>query len=144
MGLFGKKKAEAKPDTTPAQEVTIEPVELGEFLEEISCTVAVSKDEKRHTLETQGKAKFYENGMTVCAQGVKGFIKDAVFLPAFMSSDPTEQMRYAYTDITRFSYPRKITARIDYRDGRFAFFVLRKGDIERFTNALAAHGISVE
>ena len=144
MGLFGKKKNEPLQNAEPAQNTVTGPVELGGFLEEISCTVAVSKDEKRHTLETQGKAKFYENGMTVCAQGVKGLIKDAVLLPAFLSSDPTEQMRYAYTDITRFSYPRKITARIDYRDGRFAFFVLRKGDIDRFTNALAAHGISVE
>ena len=137
MGLFGKKKDEPlKPDPT----LVTEPE--GAYDEVGDCLVCISLDAKRHSFEAEGYVRFYENDMCVYAPPIRGAARDAMFRPG--KDRPILQMRYPYTEISRVSFPRKNSARVDFKDERYTYFFLRGNGRDVFTDLLTAHGIAYE
>ena len=111
---------------------------------EVVCVGAVSKENGKHTLETTGVVRFYENEMVIGAVGTaKTMLVGSVY------AAPTERMRFAYSEIARVYYAKENerTVRIDLKDGRYAYCVfaaLANANRDQLAEQLLAHGITIE
>lgn len=136
MGFFGRKKADVPQEPqTPLTEPE------GAFVE-VACLVCVSIDARRHSFESDGYVRFYQNEMAIYAPPVRGAARDAMFRPA--GDTPILQMCFPYAEISRIFFPRKITARIELQNGRYAFLVFSGNSREVFTDQLSERGIAYE
>lgn len=108
---------------------------------EVSCVVAVSKEDGRHTLEETGVVRFYENEI---ALGTVGTAKALLIGSAY--SSPTERMRFGYSEVARAYFAKKNerTVRLDLADGRYAYFVVAGANRDQLVTLLQEHGITVE
>ena len=111
---------------------------------EVGCVVATSKENGKHTVETNGVVRFYENEMAIGAVGTA----QAMLIGAAYTA-PTEKMRFAYSEIARVYYSKKNerTVQIDLADGRYVcctFAALANVNRDQFTDQLYAHGFTVE
>lgn len=143
-GIKLKKEAEAAEEAAAhpgeTQERTSENGDEGPFTD-VVCTVSVSEDGTKHSLETPGIARFYENEL---ALGTNNMGMSIAFGSAFASTK--ERMRFAYTDIARACFAKKNerTVRIDLSDGRYAFLVLTNAARDQLAELLSAHGVTIE
>lgn len=140
MGLFGRKKNdEAAKTAAPVFEPINGPFKV------INCGVSVSLDGQNRPLESDGAIRFYDEVVSVYSLSAAGQAKN-LFRPVFVpSAPPVETLRYAYSEVSRAYFTRKVSARVDFKDGKYAFFVIMKGDDrERFTALFAEHGVTVE
>lgn len=143
-GIKLKKEAEAAeesaayPGETP--ERSAKNGDEGPFTD-VVCTVSVSEDGTKHSLEMAGVARFYENELVL---GTNNMGMTIAFGSAFASTK--ERMRFAYTDIVRAYFARKNerTVRIDLSDGRYAFLVLTNAARDQLAELLSAHGVTIE
>lgn len=144
MSLFKKKTADAPQAEAKEQEM----IELfGQHEELKGFSTAVSTDGVRHTLESEGAVRFYENGMIVFNEDKKEMLKKALYKPSFLPTKLSEQMRFLYSDVQRAYHIKKGTIRIELIGGSYAyfiFFVLNKAAKEAFCGRLAMHSITVE
>ncbi len=108
---------------------------------DVLCSVSVSLDGQKHTIEMAGVARFYENEL---ALGMNNMAQSFLLGSAFAATD--EKLRFAYTDISRVYYARKNgrTVRINLNDGRYAFLITTKSAGEQVAELFAAHGITIE
>ena len=140
MGIFSKKKE------APVSTVT-EVDERGPF-REVRCSVTVSSDGRTHPVESDGFIRFYPDEVSVYGPAenpasAKNLAKGMLFGALASSPRIVELLRLPYAEIARLSFPRKITARMDLRDGRYAYFVLLGSKREEFVGNFAAHGVTV-
>ena len=140
MGLFDKKAA-----SQPA--AVNEPAPPSVPFEEIGCIVCVSLDGKKHSLESEGFVRFYENEMSVSAPGDlvtggKSFFK--VFVFGLPDRSMVEHLRFPYTEISRAYFPAKRYIRLELKDGRYAFLLLNGKKRDEMISKFASHGITVE
>ena len=107
---------------------------------DVVCSVAVSEDGQKHSLETPGVARFYRNEL---ALGTNSIGMAVAFGSAFASTK--ERMRFAYTDIARAYYAKKNerTVRLDLADGRYAYLILNNMTRDRLAELLLAHGVEI-
>ncbi len=142
MGVkYGKAATEAAEE---AEEGTVMPHDEDGVYNEVICVVAVSKENGKHTLETTGVVRFYENEIVIGAVGTA-----QTMMVGSVYAAPTERMRFAYSEIARVYYAKKNerTIRIDLADGRYAYCVfaaLANANRDQFTEQLYAHGFTVE
>lgn len=131
-------EAAAYPGETP--ERSVENGEEGPFTD-VVCTVSVSEDGTKHSLEMAGIARFYENELVL---GTNNVGMSIAFGSAFASTK--ERMRFAYTDIARAYFAKKNerTVRIDLSDGRYAFLVLTNAARDQLAELLLTHGVTIE
>lgn len=131
-------EAAAYPGETPQR--TAENGDEGPFTDVI-CSVAVSEDGTKHSLETAGVARFYENELVL---GTNSIGMAVAFGSAFASTK--ERMRFAYTDIVRAYFARKNerTVRFDLADGRYAYLILTNAARDQLAELLSAHGVTIE
>ncbi len=131
-------EAAAYPGETPQR--TAENGDEGPFTDVI-CSVAVSEDGTKHSLETAGIARFYENELVL---GTNSIGMAVAFGSAFASTK--ERMRFAYTDIVRAYFARKNerTVRFDLADGRYAYLILTNAARDQLAELLSAHGVTIE
>ena len=128
----------AYPGETPQR--TADNGDEGPFTD-VVCSVAVSEDGTKHSLETAGIARFYENELVLGTNSVGMTI---AFGSAFASTK--ERMRFAYTDIARAYFARKNerTVRFDLADGRYAYLILTNPARDQLAELLSAHGVTIE
>ena len=112
--------------------------------QEVVSIVALSKENGKHTMETSGVVRFYENEMVIGTVGTA----QAMLIGAAYSS-PTERMRFAYSEIARVFYAKKNerTIQINLVDGRYVYFMfgtIANANREQFTEQLLAHGFTIE
>ncbi len=139
MGLFGKKKNNDAPNNAAAPEVA----PLTGSYEEISCQVSVSHDGKKHTIESDGSIRFYDELVSIYACPPKNLAKE-MLIGSFGIKNPVEALRYPYSAISRVFFARKITAKVEFTDGKYAYLIMMNGAVrDRFTALFAAHGITV-
>lgn len=148
MGVIYGKRATEEPETAPeygtvpgeTAQRSAEDGGDGTFTD-VVCAVSVSKDDGKHTIETAGVARFYENELALGTNSVGA----SILLGAAFAST-SERMRFAYTDIARVYFAKKNerTVRIDLNDGRYAYLVLNNSTRDQLTDLLAAHGITIE
>ena len=142
MGVkYGKAATEAAEE---AEEGTVLPHDEDGVYNEVTCVVAVSKENGKHTLETTGVVRFYENEIVIGAVGTA-----QTMMVGSVYAAPTERMRFAYSEIARVYYAKKNerTIRIDLADGRYAYCVfaaLANANRDQLTEQLYAHGFTVE
>ena len=141
MGLFSRNKKEApqSAETTPA----FEPLD-GPYAE-ICCAVSVSLDGKTHNIESDGSIRFYDGVVSVYAISARNQAKNLLRPVIVPNIAPVETLRYPYSEISRVFFARKITAKVEFSDGKYAFFVIMNGgDRDRFTALFTGHGVAVE
>ena len=128
----------AYPGETP--ERSQENGDEGPFTDVI-CSVAVSEDGTKHSLEMTGVARFYENELVLGTNSVGMTI---AFGSAFASTK--ERMRFAYTDIARAYFAKKNerTVRFDLADGRYAYLILTNAARDQLAELLLMHGVTIE
>lgn len=142
MGVkYGKAATEAAEE---AEEGTVLPHDEDGVYNEVTCVVAVSKENGKHTLETTGVVRFYENEIVIGAVGTA-----QTMMVGSVYAAPTERMRFAYSEIARVYYAKKNerTIRIDLADGRYAYCVfaaLANANRDQLTEQLYAHGFTIE
>ena len=131
-------EAAAYPGETP--ERSQENGDEGPFTDVI-CSVAVSEDGTKHSLEMTGVARFYENELVLGTNSVGMTI---AFGSAFASTK--ERMRFAYTDIARAYFAKKNerTVRFDLADGRYAYLILTNAARDQLAELLLMHGVTIE
>ena len=130
--------AAAYPDETAQR--SAENGDEGPFTD-VVCSVAVSEDGTKHSLETPGIARFYENELVL---GTNSMGMTLAFGSAFASTK--ERMRFAYTDIARAYFAKKNerTVRFDLADGRYAYLILTNAARDQLAELLSAHGVTIE
>lgn|GEM_PF-3714397 len=138
MSLFSRKKAVFNQGAN--NDV---PIPTGQY-DEMDCVVSVSQDGQRHSLEAEGIVRFYDDQIIVFAKGMGAAFKEAMIGGLISPVKHKEQIRFAYTDISRAFFPKKRTARIELNDGRYVFFVLNFMNLDRFTALLSNHRIAYE
>lgn len=142
MGVKYRKAATEAAEE--AEEGTVLPHDEEGVYNEVTCVVAVSKENGKHTMETTGVVRFYENEIVIGAVGTaKTMLVGSVY------AAPTERMRFAYSEIARVYYAKKNerTIRIDLMDGRYAYCVfaaLANANRDQLTEQLSAHGFTIE
>ncbi len=145
--IYGKKlkqqeeaaeAAAAYPGETPQR--SAESGDEGPFTD-VVCSVAVSEDGTKHSLETAGIARFYENELVL---GTNNMGMSIAFGSAFASTK--ERMRFAYTDIARAYFAKKNerTVRFDLADGRYAYLILTNAARDQLAELLLTHGVTIE
>lgn len=141
MGLFNRNKKE-EPQSAETAPV-FEPLD-GSYTE-LRCAVTVSLDGKKFPIESDGSIRFYDGVVSVYAINAGNQTRN-LLRPAFVPNiAPVETLRYSYSEISRVFFAKKITAKVEFNDGRFAFFVIMNaGDRERFTALFTEHGVAVE
>lgn len=130
--------AAAYPGETPQR--TAGNGDEGPFTD-VVCSVAVSEDGTKHSLETAGVARFYENELVL---GTNSIGMSIALGSAFASTK--ERMRFAYTDIARAYFARKNerTVRFDLADGRYAYLILTNSARDQLAELLSTHGVTIE
>ena len=148
LGVINGKKLKAQEEA--AEETAAYPGETpqrsaengdeGPFTD-VVCSVAVSEDGTKHSLETAGIARFYENELVLGTNSVGMTI---AFGSAFASTK--ERMRFAYTDIARayFAKENERTVRFDLADGRYAYLILTNPARDQLAELLSTHGVTIE
>ena len=145
MGIFNKKKLEVPENVATDALELIEPYsEIDQFM------AAVSLDGAKHSIESEGSVRFYQNGAAVFSEGsdfAKNMTKQMLFGSLLTTKKLTEQMRFLYTDVSRAYFVKKGTIRLELNDGRYAFFIFRglyKSSMDAVCSQLAVHGVNVE
>lgn len=139
MGVKYRKAATAAADGT--EEGPAMPGDEDGTYSEVSCAVAVSKENGKHTIEEAGVVRFYENEIVI---GTVGTAKALLIGAAY--SAPTERMRFGYSEIARAYFAKKNerTVRLDLADGRYAYCVVAGANRDQLVTLLQEHGITVE
>lgn len=140
MGVKYREAATAEKD----EEGPALPSDEDGVYNEVVCVVAVSKENGKHTMETTGVVRFYENEVVIGAVGTA-----QTMLVGAVYAAPTERMRFAYSEIARVYYAKKNerTVRIDLADGRYAYCVfaaLANANRDQLEQQLNAHGFTIE
>lgn len=142
MGLFNRKKKD-EPQVAAAAVPAFEP--LDEPFKVINCATSVSLDGQKHTMESDGSVRFYSGVVSIYAVSSANQAKN-MLRPMFVPNiAPQETFRYPYSEISRAYFVRKVTAKLEFSDGKYAFVIMMKADDrERFTALFAEHGVTVE
>ena len=139
MGVKYRKAATAGADG--AEEGPAMPSDEDGTYSEVSCVIAVSKENGKHTLEETGVVRFYENEIVI---GTVGTAKALLIGAAYSAS--TERMRFGYAEISRayFAKENERTVRLDLADGRYTYFILTDANRDQLLSLLGEHGVTVE
>ncbi len=133
----------ADPQTVPnaaAPQRTAQAGDEGSFTD-VVCSVSVSEDGQRHTIETAGVVRFYAHELVLGTNSMAS----TILLGAALTKT-SEKMRFAYSDIAKVYEARKNgrTVRIDLRDGRYAFLILTNSAREELAMLFGQRGIRIE
>ncbi|MBQ6333288.1 MAG: hypothetical protein IJI34_11080 [Clostridia bacterium] len=147
LGVIYGKRIKAEEEAAAASEPAVgeNPQRTAETADDdaftdVVCSVAVSEDGQKHSLEMPGVARFYQNEL---ALGTNNLGASLLLGSAFASTK--ERMRFAYADITRAYYAKKNerTVRLDLADGRYAYLILNNMTRDRLAELLLAHGVEI-
>ena len=139
MGVKYREAATAEPDETA--EGPAMPADEDGAYNEVSCAVAVSKENGKHTAEAVGVVRFYENEVVIGTVGT-GM---AVLIGAGYAA-PTERLRFGYPEIQRVYYAKKNerTVRIDLTEDRYVYCAVNDATRDQLATQLYRHGFTIE